>query len=41
MEGDLWTGVLNICKDDDARNVYLLAGPKGRLQLIKKYANMV
>jgi hypothetical protein len=41
MEGDLWTGVLNICKDEDARTVYLNAGPKGRLQLIKKYAKVV
>jgi hypothetical protein len=41
MEGDLWTGVLNICKDEDARTVYLNAGPTARLQLIKKYARVV
>jgi hypothetical protein len=41
MEGDLWKGVLNICKDEDARTVYLNAGPSGRLQLIKIYANVV
>jgi hypothetical protein len=41
MEGDLWNGVLNICKDEDARTVYLNAGPTGRLQLIKKYAKVV
>jgi hypothetical protein len=41
MEGDLWTGVLNICKDEDARTAYLNAGPTGRLQLIKRYAKVV
>jgi hypothetical protein len=41
MEGDLWTGVLNICKDEDVRTVYLNARPTTRLQLIKKYAKVV
>jgi hypothetical protein len=41
MENELWNGVVNICKDDDARNIYLCTPVEGRLQLIKRYAAMV
>jgi hypothetical protein len=41
MEEGLWIGVVNICKDDDARNIFLCTPAQARLQMIKSYATMV
>ena len=34
----LWVGVINICKDDDARTVFLETPVEARLEVIKHYA---
>ena len=36
----LWVGVINICKDDDARNVFLETPVEARLEVIKHYAGV-
>jgi hypothetical protein len=41
MEEGLCLGVVNICKDDNARNIFLCTPVQARLQMIKRYAAMV
>jgi len=36
----LWVGVINICKDDNARNVFLETPVEARLEVIKHYAGV-
>jgi len=36
----LWVGVINICKDDDARTVFLETPVEARLEVIKHYAGV-
>jgi hypothetical protein len=36
----VWVGVVNICKDDDARTVFLKTPVEARLEVIKHYARV-